>query len=266
MIITLHSSSTKANKLNSADQLKQKPTLPNRADLSLTPHSWHLSMAALPSLVHIITTYQYYFACANSNHYKDCYVCWRNSSQMKPDPDVCPSSAPTHAICFLKYYKINNFFTVIKNTDYKHLYVITLIRWGKIGWLSTAATYFPNSSDQQRPPSRWRCAPTLRFRATWLLSKRLSPTPESSMSRCQATWLSPFNPGLPQDKSFRHLYKTATNPDTMSFPSFRSPQKRHWHAFTSNMQSQIRSLFDSARRIPQHFCHKTHQCRHNRHQ
>ena len=62
---------------------------------------------------------------------------------MNPDPDVSPSSAPTHAICFLKSQKINNFFTLIKNINYQHLQGISLIGWDKSGWISIDAEYLP---------------------------------------------------------------------------------------------------------------------------
>ena len=108
----------------------------------------------------------------------------------------------------------------------------------------------PDSSAQPRLPSRWRCASTLRLRATSLPSKRSNSTTESSMRFRRATQLSPFNTGLPQDQSSRRSHKTAKNPDTMSFPSPRFPQNRCEHAFTPNRQCLIQSLSDYARQTP----------------
>ena len=118
-----------------------------------------------------------------------------------------------------------------------------------------------NSSAQLRPPSIWNYAPTLRFRSTSLLRKHSSPTPASSM-RCRwANQISQLDTGSPHDPSSQHSHGTAKNPDTMSFHSSSSTQKRR-----PNKQYQIQSPPNSARRILQSSCHKPHQCQHLRRQ
>ena len=55
-----------ATKLNTAEQIQNQPTLPDRIDLSLNPYDWHLSIAT-DSPVPLITTYLYYITLDNSN-------------------------------------------------------------------------------------------------------------------------------------------------------------------------------------------------------
>ena len=56
------------------------------------------------------------------------------------------------------------------------------------------------------------------------------------MCRRRATRISPFDTGLQQDPSYQHSQDIATNPDTMSSHSPRSPQKWDGHAFTLNRE------------------------------
>ena len=138
---------------------------------------------------------------------------------MSSDTNVSPSYAPTHAICFLKLQKIKIAHSYKKEQLRTSIgYLPGTLRARADGFLMPPHLC-PHSSAQPRPLSQWRCASTLRFRATSLPSKHQSPTPASSMRRRWVTRLSLFNTGLPQYQPSRNSHKTSTKPDTMSFPS-----------------------------------------------
>ena len=118
---------------------------------------------------------------------------------------------------------------------------------------------------ETRPPARWHCALTPPLRSTSHPSKRSSPTPASSMRRCQTSRLSPYNTGSPQGPLSRRSQKISRRRATLSFILLPFRHNRRGNFYIQTNPSQTRSPQDTLRRILPISLPLIFQCQHHQH-